>query len=64
MLEDGAIGFRAMLLDGVDFVDETLVYYRRHEDNMTAHWGRRPQAYLHRRLSGQRVMRLFIFTRS
>ena len=35
MLEDGALGFRAKLADGILFVDQALVKYRRHDNNLT-----------------------------
>ena len=35
LLEDGALGFRALLSDGIHFVDQALVKYRRHDGNMT-----------------------------
>jgi glycosyltransferase involved in cell wall biosynthesis len=31
--EDGALAFRALLNDGIHYVDESTVYYRRHNDN-------------------------------
>lgn len=35
LLEDGALGFRARLADGILFVPKALVKYRRHADNLT-----------------------------
>lgn len=35
LLEDGALGFRALLSDGILFVDQALVKYRRHDRNLT-----------------------------
>ena len=35
LIEDGALAFRAKLADGILFVPQSLVFYRRHADNMT-----------------------------
>ncbi len=67
MMEDGALGFRAHLADGIIFVDQPLVKYRRHDNNLTNQAELRERRGIEafsRRLAGQHLCYLGDYIRS